>query len=286
MRLTQRIWVAVGLVGSLALLEPEGRGECTKRCPPEKRDASGCCPAPKASAMDKQVICAAGLVLIPSGSFMMGSEDGVGNPNEHPQHRVSVKAFCLDKTEVTVARYAACVASGMCTTAGTDLPNCNANRSERQDHPINCVDWNQARAFCTSAGGRLPAETEWEYAARGAKGSTYPWGEKPASTQLCWNRRDSNEGTCKVGSYPAGNTPLGVQDMAGNVWEWVEDLYCAPHLSNDCPVNVARVIRGGCWDDYAPSRVRSALRAVLARSERGSSLGFRCARDIEPAHAP
>ncbi len=127
------------------------------------------------------------------------------------------------------------------------VPDAGATRS---NHPINCVDWNQANAYCTSVGKRLPTEEDWEYAARGTAGNEYPWGNTPApSNQLCWNGTGNDLGqgnrrsTCPVGSYPAGNTPLG---LAGNVWEWTSSGYSADYSA--ARDTASRVFRGGGWN--------------------------------------
>src|SRR5262249_42676012 len=119
----------------------------------------------------------------------------------------------------------------------------------------------------------------------GARGGTYPWGETPPGNQLCWKRIDSRQGTCKVGSYPAGNTPLGVQDMAGNVREWVQDQHC-PYLDRLCkaispsPSILEFVTRGGAWGDTAPWSARSAFRGWSFHAwDMSAEIGFRCARD-------
>ena len=135
-------------------------------------------PAPPA------LTCPNGSVLIPAGEFSMGSPDGQGRADEHPRHRVRSAAFCMDRTEVTVAAYRACTSRGPCTVPidtsvlwGLAHTHCNWGRSVTDTHPVNCVDWNQARNYCAWAGGRLPTEAEWEYAARGVESRQYPWGD-------------------------------------------------------------------------------------------------------------
>ncbi len=216
----------------------------------------------------------AGMLAIPAGSFQMGSNNG--NSDQQPVHTETVGSFLMDEFEVTVDQYAACVSAGKCTAAGTGW-SCNAGVGGRGNHPINCVDWNQADAYCTSLGKRLPTEVEWEYAARGTDGREYPWGNAAPASQLCWSGGGASQpGTCAVGSYPRGESPFGVQDMAGNVWEWTSSLY-TPNYSS-ASTGTARVYRGGSWISLASSYVRSAYRVYDGPSNQNYTLGFRCAR--------
>ena len=216
------------------------------------------------------VSLAPGMVSIPAGSFQMGSSDG--DDDEKPVHRVSVGAFSLDRTEVTVDDYAACVSAGSCTATDTG-DYCNAGVSGKGAHPINCVDWDQATSYCAWAGKRLPTEEEWEYAARGTDGRKYPWGNEAPGSQLCWNLGD---GTCEVGSYASGSSPFGALDMAGNVWEWTSSGYSSDYSKERA--KDTRVFRGGSWGNVSPSYVRAANRDRSFPSNRYSRLGFRCAR--------
>jgi len=215
------------------------------------------------------------MLAIPAGSFIMGSPDSEGGANEHPQHRVSVVGFAMDVTEVTVAAYTKCVSARGCTATYIDNAFCNYGKRDKGNHPINCVDFHQATAFCTWAGKRLPTEEEWEYAARGTDGRTYPWGNRAPGGNLCWNRLASNEGTCSVGSYAPG--AFGLKDMAGNVWEWTSSGYSTDYVTSRA--SDTRVDRGGGWNDVYPSNIRSAYRFGFALSTSGSNLGFRCARN-------
>lgn len=218
------------------------------------------------------------MVSIPAGTFMMGSNDG--QSNEKPVHQVRVAAFRLDRTEVTAGDYAACVRAGACTAAETSPGTCNHGKVGKEHHPINCVDWNQASAYCGWKGKRLPAEEEWEYAARGSDGRKWPWGNEEPSGQLCWNRwtddEDTSLGTCAVGSFPAGASPFGALDMAGNVWEWTASGYSTDYRGNRA--SDKRVARGGGWGGGGPAVVRSAYRDGGDPTVRNGLLGFRCAR--------
>ena len=223
---------------------------------------------------------AAGLVVIVGGRFRMGSDEG--GADERPVHEVSVPTFALDRTEVTVEAYEACVKAGACTVAGAARPttSCNAGQRDRKRHPINCVDWNQASAYCASAGKRLPTEEEWEYASRGADGRTFPWGNAPPSAQVCWNGegRAERTTTCEVGAFPSGASPFGVLDMAGNVWEWTSSAYSEQY--GNPPIDDRHVYRGGSFYFDVPSGLRASARSAGAPSVKSYVLGFRCARSL------
>jgi formylglycine-generating enzyme required for sulfatase activity len=176
----------------------------------------------KVSPKDRKV-----LVFVPEGEFLMGSPEGEGKPDEHPQHTVLLDAYWIDKFEVTNDEYNQCLLAGKCTepkpTGGNknphplDLPSIASN-------PVVGVDWNQSKTYCEWAGRRLPTEAEWEKAARGTNSRIYPWGNiSPTNIFLNYGNKISK--TTKVGSYPEGVSPYGALDMAGNVWEWTSDLY-------------------------------------------------------------
>jgi formylglycine-generating enzyme required for sulfatase activity len=251
----------------------DARGEKPNKRPPAPQPAPQ--PAPPQRAPPPTVVpcpSAPDMLAIPAGTFRMGTNDG--DPDEKPVHAVTVAAFCMDPTEVTVAAYKGCTSCSAPSTSGA----CNWGVAGRDNHPINCVDWNQATAFCTAVGKRLPTEEEWEYAARGAAGWKHPWGNTPPSNQLCWARYGDGKpnSTCPAGSYSAGRSPFGLNDMAGNVCEWTSSPYC-PYTDPACS-NSARVGRGGCWSDGGATIVRGASRYIIVPGDRGSLLGFRCAR--------
>jgi formylglycine-generating enzyme required for sulfatase activity len=199
------------------------------------------------------------MVEIPAGKFMMGCNSAVDTEcysDESPYHEVNLSAFKIDKYEVTAGQYKACVDAGKCMAADTG-GSCNYGSSGRDLHPINCVDWTQANAYCQWAGKRLPTEAEWEKAARGTDGRKYPWGNTGLdcdhavmSVSPC-----SNSSTQPVGSKPLGASPYGAEDMIGNVWEWASDWYSSSYYSSS-PANdpqgpasgTYRVVRGGSWN--------------------------------------
>ncbi|HTA19191.1 MAG TPA: SUMF1/EgtB/PvdO family nonheme iron enzyme [Polyangia bacterium] len=207
-------------------------------------------------------------ILVPAGPSKQGSTKG--EEDERPERTVVVKAFAIDRTEVTRARYAACVAARRCK--GSPTANADADPSL----PVTDVSWAEAQAYCRFAGGRLPTEIEWEKAARGADGREYPWGDELDCARANWGNFDG-EGPCagknpgrpvRVGSYPTGASIYGVLDLGGNVWEWVADKY------DDDPGR--RVVRGGSCCSYFVGP-RAANRNAWAPEHRDADLGFRCA---------
>lgn len=242
--------------------------------------------------------CPTGMVLLPAATFKMGSTEADDDtmPDDMPQHAVTVAAFCMAKTETTVAQYDACVNAGSCTAAGAiNNPQCNTGVNGRSNHPINCVDFAQATAYCAAQGARLPTEEEWEYAARGVAGRKYPWGSAaPDTTRLnacdegcillglkidiMFETADGWATTAPTGSFPKGDTPEGLQDMAGNVAEWTSGRDCS-YSERSC-AEEKRIVRGGGWDTGMRASVTGAGRTYGGRepSLRLSGLGFRCAK--------
>ena len=258
-----RWFLGMGTAASLMGLSsvPSAQAE-----PPPAKAAPAKPPQAKAPQAAKPK-CKQGMVGIPAGTFTMGDDVDTSKAGQ-----VTVEAFCMDRTEVTTAAYATCVKTGKCT--GFDYPWCNSGVAGRGNHPINCVYWNQATAYCEAQGQRLPTEEEWEYAARGTDGRVYPWGNAEPAGQLCWDRYGEGKpnSTCAVGSFPKGNSPFGLSDMSGNVWEWTSSAYS----------ETEGVFRGGGWDVYDLSLVRSASRSLFIPSDLGSVLGFRCAGSFFP----
>lgn len=247
------------------------------------REAASAPPAARVAGGGRVAAGKAGIqwVSIPGGSFMMGSEGGADD--EKPRHRVTIKSFQLAKTEVTNRQYRACVEAGACSAPDS--------YEGEDDHPVVKVDWEQARKFSEWAGGRLPTEAEWEYAARGAgRDQKFPWGNEEATCARAV-MKDGGYGCGKGSSWPvcsktAGNTAQGLCDMLGNVWEWTQDCFQyggytgAPTDGSawESPaVSEYRVYRGGAWGDVAED-VRSAMRMHNPPGGRFIILGFRPAR--------
>lgn len=265
------------------------------------------------------------------GKYEMGSNDP-GFPLWKPAHEVTLDSFCLDINEVTVADYDACVAEGGCKPADEepDFPPsknadpeqhktelkaygelCNVGKKGRENHPINCVDWYRAEAYCKHYGLRLPTEAEWELAARGTDGRKFPWGNDPgnhtymnaggpewkawreshdmsAPGQLMYEASDGYEGTSPVGKFPRAQTQSGQMDMVGNVWEWTADWYAlydeAPATNPKGPsVGDRKAIRGGGFNGVFQNWLNPAARYHQLATASVHAIGFRCAADPKEA---
>ncbi len=236
-----------------------------------------------------------GMIKLPTATFTMGSNDG--EDDEQPPHSVTVSTFWLDRLEVTAGQYQACVDAGGCPRAhfrvSGDMPYCNYGEPGRRDHAMNCVDFHGAEAYCRFAGKRLPTEAEWERAARGAAGRTYPWGEEAPDCTRVVMENDENDGCGEDhvfpgASRPKGATPEGIQDLAGNVWEWVSDYYDPHYYAASPERNPAgpasgqrRGMRGSSWLASNPKTFRGANRDSDALDYVGNGVGFRCAMDAQ-----
>ncbi len=215
------------------------------------------------------------MVYIPAGEFIMGSNDG--DDDEKPQHKVYLDGYWIYKYEVTVAQY-----RKFCKATGWQEP-LPPEWGWKDNHPIVNVSWDDATAYAQWAGVRLPTEAEWEKAARGTDGREYPWGNEWDASK-CNARESGPRRTTAVGSYAGGASPYGIQDMAGNVWEWCADWYgenyyrSAPSKNPKGPGSGQyRVLRGGAW--YSDHNVaRCAYRDDGVPAYALDYLGFRCAR--------
>ena len=257
--------------------------------------------------------CPPGMLFVPGGSFAMGDADGFRD--EQPVRQTTVRAFCLDATEVTVAAYADCAGAGLCAPAHarpvystlksrevkawSDM--CNRDRADRRDHPVNCVTFAEGERYCRAYGLRLPTEAEWEYAARGgAEARRFPWGDAAPTgrrANLCgaecaavisairgiWSplypESDGFPATAPVGSFPEGMARWDHQDLTGNVCEWVTGKHC-PYAEPDCPDEGTRLVRGNHFLANNLKKARAARRNGDDRWHRSPDVGFRCAAEV------
>ncbi len=226
------------------------------------------------------------MFFVPDGEFTMGSDV---NTEEQPIHIVYLDSFWIDQTEVTNAMYAQCVSEGACTEPynfSSSTQNEYYGNAAFDNYPVIYVDWFQAKTYCEWAGGSLPTEAQWEKAARGTDERKYPWGNENPSCDLA-NIPGCKGDTTEVGSYPAGKSPYGALDMAGNVWEWVSDWYSTSYpagtVSNPLGPSSGefRVCRGGSWFFNDTTDSRSALRCGLSTDEKGYNIGFRCVLPVQ-----
>lgn len=262
-------------------------------------------PDAAADAIDAQT-APEGMLWVPPGSFTMGCDRG-GEDDEHPAHRVTLAGFWLDRTPVTNEAYARCIAAGACRPRFKHIERFDGPRQ-----PVDFVSWDDAKTFCAWAGKRLPREAEYERAMRGDDSRAYAWGNDPATVERAAFGRELDAGkTDDVGTHPAGRGPFGHDDLAGNVWEWVDDEY-DPYAyrrstadrgvpgtclqievtenelrarglegftgSNPIPLHCDRVLRGGAFN-YDGHGLRATNRVHHPAHFRIVMAGFRCARD-------
>lgn len=275
-----------------------------------------------------------GVVEVPAGTITMGSGatpcPDLSNDSTtclweaSPAVRdIRVSRFSIDRDEVTVARFRAFWDAGRPPPSGPAVypggtlpfvgaintdeelravsgggppvwPSCNWNATDRDDHPMNCVGWATAQAFCAwdTPGGRLPTEAEWELAARGPEGRLYAWGDSaPDPSRACWSLPTERTTTCPVGSAGAGSTPrTSIRDLTGGVEEWLAD-YHRPYSDTGCWVSGRadplcavrsgeRAHRGGSWGDNIVWYLRPGSRRSGGPQLRNNWVGFRCARSL------
>jgi formylglycine-generating enzyme required for sulfatase activity len=220
------------------------------------------------------------LVTIPAGDFTMGCNDAVDNQcsdDEKPKHTVSLSGFSIDRTLVTQAQYTSCINAGACA-----VPSCDWS-CDNSSFPASCMTWQDASNYCAWAGERLPTEAEWEKAARGEQGNKYPWGSKEPDCTLA-NFAGCGGAAKAVGSLPAGASPYGLFDMAGNVVEFVADVYDAGYYAmspaSDPPGPASGTRHGGRGGGFKSPALylRTSKRDWYDPTDAGPSLGFRCAK--------
>jgi len=219
------------------------------------------------------------MLLVPAGEFLMGNDDVNAEPDEKPLRKTFVPAFYIDRFEVTNRRY-------------KEFKSDHRYPPGEDDLPVTFVLKRDAEAFCRWAGRRLPTNAEWEKAARGTDGRVYPWGNEFSVERANINRRTSvtatnapvcnsplaiSKGKLPGGSFPKGASPYGCEDMAGNVWEWVSDVWMDPAPIGLKSSDDARgIIRGGAYS-YSPLQARTSYQAFEALDATCHDVGFRCA---------
>ncbi len=224
------------------------------------------------------------MATIPAGKFYYHRPNPIW---EESVQLIGLPTFKIDLTEVTVEQFERCVRSGACKSKGLNISSidvedskkCNWSKKNRKKHPMNCVNWGDAKTYCEWAGKRLPTAWEWQKAARGtADDRTYPWGEQEPTCDRTIMSQDGlgcgKIATWPVCSKPNGNSPYGLCDMAGNVWEWTADWYDDKQDR--------RIILGGAWDFPADSEffmVSTQFKSLPV--ERSANSGFRCAQDAK-----
>ena len=262
---------------------------------------SACTPAQPSPTTSVTAIPSDSMVLIPAGPFTMGTSADQALAEcqkyrtdchrewftpEEPAHTVDVPAFYMDIYEVTNGNYQVCVTAGACQPPRLTSSKTHEEyygNAEFDNYPVIDVSWENATTYCEWRGARLPTEAEWEKAARGTDARTFPWGEGLDTTYANYAESKFDD-PIAVGSYEKGKSPYGLYDMAGNVWEWVEDWYNA-YPGGDPAADsqygqTARVLRGGAWFDPGNS-IRTTYRGGLDPTHSFGNLGFRCARDAE-----
>jgi formylglycine-generating enzyme required for sulfatase activity len=252
----------------------------------------------------------AGMVYVPEGEFLMGSD--TDSAEEKPAHSVFLDAFWIDRTEVTYAQFARFLNhlqehEGQCSghdcieTKDRDrhshmlyLDGQYVVETGYEDYPMSEVTWYGAQAYCDWAGKRLPTEAEWEKAARGIDGRRYPWGNSEPNCAKV-NFRTCVRSTITVGSYPAGASPYGALDMAGNVYEWTADWYDRDYYQTRAASQPnprgpesgrSRVVRGGSSYDLDLYLIRTTYRFGYVPETGHRVVGFRCVAQALPATTP
>jgi len=324
-----------GVVGALALIAGLAafvllRSKSAETAASEDDGNSAASAAPSADPLvpPRDGACPKGMKLVPGGTFMMGSNEK-SFLKWSPAHKVTIDSFCMGATEVTIAEYKKCVDADKCQPADTrpEFPKagkvsdeehnrqldqyatfCNWDKTGREDHPVNCVDWKRADTYCKALEQRLPYEAEWELAARGTDNRKFPWGndsgdhtymnaagaewkkwladnDMPDPYSLMYKTDDGFAGTSPVGRFPRAMTQQQLMDMVGNVWEWTADwfaLYKDEEQTNPKgPVaGDKKAIRGGGFNGELAQWVDPAARYFQLATASVHAIGFRCAAEV------
>ena len=296
----QRPWENNGLLKRFYFAGPPAASDLAQEPPPEQ-------------------VVAKEMVLVPAGPFEMGSTEEeveaayqlakqyspevnkVWYEPEQPRHWVWVDAFYMDKHKVTLEEYQIFMRER--EKPYQELPDWTSKYANIPKHPVVGVSWEDAVGYCRWAGKQLPTEAQWEKAARGTDGRWYPWGSEPADgkranycdtkCEFSWKDKNQDDGyryLSPVGAYELGKSFYGIYDLAGNVWEWVQDWYDVEYYSKSRernPVNDKeaqyRVVRGGSWDSD-PSFLRASYRSWREPNDRLGFVGFRCVSPAAPEH--
>ncbi|MBL1261660.1 MAG: formylglycine-generating enzyme family protein [Thiotrichaceae bacterium] len=230
------------------------------------------------------------MVSVPAGKFIMGTNSGFFD--EGPPHEVTLDAFMIDQYEVTNLQYETYIKA---TNRRSPIHFRNRTYPEgKADHPVIFVGWGDAVDYCTWADKRLPSGKEWEKAARGSDGRTYPWGElfdpKKSNNPVRWRAASHAGDTTPVGAFEEGVSVYGLYDTAGNVWEWTDSWY-TPYPGNEVPAENYgeryKTLKGGSWFDcsFYKCGFSAALfnRSFFAKRTKNDTFGFRCAKDVPTA---
>jgi formylglycine-generating enzyme required for sulfatase activity len=287
----------------------EGAADAATPTPPAASSAATTTPDAGASTATADTDAASneGMLLVPAGTFKMGADTG-GEGDERPAHDVTVRAFWLDRTEVTQAAYDACVTAKVCTAPDPEILASFGGVFRAPDKPVIGISWFSARDYCTWKGKRLPREAEFERAVRGDDGRRFPWGNDAPTHERAVYEANYTEA---VGSHPTGKGPYGHDDLAGNVWEWIDDDYdpfaygrstasegkpgtCDEILAaqnklradgkqgftgtNPIPTSCEKAIRGGAYN-YPAGGLRSTNRVHHPPTFKLRMTGARCAKD-------